>query len=55
METKNAMEIEKKVYTAPEIIDHGNLIELTLGAGNTGNFDPDFEFQSGPWLAPPQG
>lgn len=49
METNDMMEIEKKVYITPELVEHGDFIEMTqdqvgggydgLG-GSTGGYAP---------------
>ncbi len=54
METDGTMKTEKKTYNTPEIIDHGDLIELTQGSGNHGGWDADHIWQSGPYYSPPR-
>ncbi len=31
METEDTLSAEKKVYTTPELVDHGDLVEMTQG------------------------
>ncbi len=38
METKDTLEIKKKVYNTPDLVEHGNLVEMTQG-GATGPDD----------------
>ena len=34
---------EKKDYQKPELVEHGNLKEITQGDDPSGNPDPDFD------------
>ncbi len=50
MDTVDEMEIEKKAYTTPELVEHGNLIEMTQAGGNGAE---DGEFGSLGQMPPP--
>jgi hypothetical protein len=36
METKDMIDNEKKVYNTPELVEHGNLVEMTQSEGGGG-------------------
>ncbi len=43
---ENIIDIQKKDYVTPELVEYGTLSEVTKSGGTCGNLDLDFELNS---------